>query len=167
AADPACAALGCEPDGKCVVGQDGTRSCQWASPCGACPTGATCKTVPAASNNSVPVPYCACPDGYGMTPTDCIQGENSTVSSSGMTVIGNRTAQDKASRPYTFRLNPNACTPFPDAIARTFSTLYTIANIPDAPRCPKMNLYATNNCQGTPTASFPTNTRPLFATYAL
>ncbi|CAI7735849.1 unnamed protein product, partial [Closterium sp. NIES-54] len=147
--DPACAALGCEPDGKCVVDQNGERSCLWDSLCGACPSGATCRTVGVASDNRVvDVPFCLCPEGYGMTPADCVKGENATVSSNSMTLIASRTAKDNASRPYTFRLNLNACTPFPEAVAQTFTTMYSLENIPDAPRCPKLSYYSTDNCQG-------------------
>ncbi|CAI5458191.1 unnamed protein product, partial [Closterium sp. Yama58-4] len=70
--DPACDALGCEPGGKCEVDGNGERYCKWDSPCGACPTGATCKTVPATNKPSVQVPYCACPEGYNITATQCV-----------------------------------------------------------------------------------------------
>ncbi|CAI5988007.1 unnamed protein product [Closterium sp. NIES-64] len=71
--DAACDALGCQPGGKCVVDENGERFCQWDSPCGACSTGATCKTVPASDNSGVQVPYCACPQGYGITATKCVK----------------------------------------------------------------------------------------------
>ncbi|CAI5458203.1 unnamed protein product, partial [Closterium sp. Yama58-4] len=78
---PACAALGCEPDGTCEVDQNGGRYCKWASPCGTCPTGATCKTVLETEDSDftlwhpdlAQVPYCECPQGFGMTPTECVE----------------------------------------------------------------------------------------------
>ncbi|CAI5534150.1 unnamed protein product [Closterium sp. Naga37s-1] len=64
--DRACDVLKCEPDGTCVKDQNGERYCQWA----------TCKAV--ASKGSIPiqVPYCECPQGYGMTATECVAGES-------------------------------------------------------------------------------------------
>ncbi|CAI5960980.1 unnamed protein product [Closterium sp. NIES-65] len=94
--DPACEALGCEPGGKCEVDQNGERYCKWAStphkelhshttlhpspshprdsPCGTCPSGATCKTVPGTDFPQLQVPYCECPQGFGMTATECVAG---------------------------------------------------------------------------------------------
>ncbi|CAI5485211.1 unnamed protein product, partial [Closterium sp. Naga37s-1] len=53
-------------DGTCVVEQNGKLSCLY-SPCGDCPSGATCKSVPDEFNKNKPIPYCACPQGYGIT----------------------------------------------------------------------------------------------------
>ncbi|CAI5534152.1 unnamed protein product, partial [Closterium sp. Naga37s-1] len=146
--DAPCDALGCEPGGTCVVDENGERYCQWDSPCGACPTGATCKTVPATNNGWVRVPYCACPSGYGMTPTGCVDGEVATVASYSATYIVNRTANDYTSRPYTFRLNRNGCTQYPDAVAGKFTSVYIVDNIDDAPWCPKFQVFSTDNCEG-------------------
>ncbi|CAI5485254.1 unnamed protein product, partial [Closterium sp. Naga37s-1] len=146
--DAPCDALGCEPGGTCVVDETGERYCQWDSPCGACPTGATCKTVPATNNGWVRVPYCACPSGYGMTPTGCVDGEVATVASYSATYIVNRTANDYTSRPYTFRLNRNGCTQYPDAVAGKFTSVYIVDNIDDAPWCPKFQVFSTDNCEG-------------------
>ncbi|CAI5514435.1 unnamed protein product, partial [Closterium sp. Naga37s-1] len=70
---PACTALGCEPaGGKCEVDGNGERYCKWDSLCGTCPTGAFCKTVPSEYNSAAQVPYCTCPQGYGLTATKCV-----------------------------------------------------------------------------------------------
>ncbi|CAI5458186.1 unnamed protein product [Closterium sp. Yama58-4] len=147
--DPACAALGCEPaGGTCEVDGNGKRYCKWDSPCGACPTGATCKTVPASSNSSVQVPYCACPKGFGMTATKCVAGGRPTVSSFSSTFIANRYAKDASSRPYTFRVNLAGCTQFPAAVVGKVTTIYIVDGIGDAPSCRSFKNYAADNCKG-------------------
>ncbi|CAI5981523.1 unnamed protein product [Closterium sp. NIES-65] len=150
ASDPACAALGCEPvGGKCEVDKNGERYCKWASPCGSCPVGATCKTYLKPSTNEL-LPYCSCPSGYGMTATSCVQGGAPTVSSFSYTVVVNETAKDAASRPWTFRLNPNGCTEIPAAVAvaRTVTSYYSLQNIGDAPACRKVAYYKADKCEG-------------------
>ncbi|CAI5534153.1 unnamed protein product, partial [Closterium sp. Naga37s-1] len=183
--DAPCDALGCEPVGKCVVDESGERYCQWDSPCGACPSGATCKTVPATNNDS---PCGACPTGatcktvpatnnvpllphsltplspHSLTPllprsllsptrpTVCftilaLLSQPATVTAYSATFIVNRNADDNSSRPYTFRLNLNGCTQYPDAVAGRFTAAYIVDNIDDAPRCPSFNLYSTDNCE--------------------
>ncbi|CAI5534148.1 unnamed protein product [Closterium sp. Naga37s-1] len=146
--DPACAALGCEPGGTCEVDENGERYCKWDSPCGTCPTGATCKTVPAYSNNSVQVPYCECPAGYGMTSTECVLGGSSTVSSFSLTLFANPAAKDNTSRPYTIRLNPTGCTQYPPAVAGKSTFFYGVANIGSTWSCPYYYTYSTDNCEG-------------------
>ncbi|CAI5936875.1 unnamed protein product, partial [Closterium sp. NIES-65] len=66
-----CDLLGCGPEGDCVFNADGFRSCKWKSPCGTCPSLATCKTIRANNSEEAVVPYCECPPGYGMTATEC------------------------------------------------------------------------------------------------
>ncbi|CAI5977030.1 unnamed protein product, partial [Closterium sp. NIES-64] len=151
--DPACAALGCEPvGGKCEVDGNGERYCKWDSPCGSCPTGATCKTVPATSNSGVPVqlPYCACPDGYGMTETSCVEGGKSTVASTSITLVAEWKAKDNTSRPYTLRWNLNGCTQYPAAVAGNYSSEYLLANINSTADCRVAYQYYTDNCEGPP-----------------
>ncbi|CAI5988015.1 unnamed protein product [Closterium sp. NIES-64] len=132
-------------------------------------------------------PYCSCPDGYGMTPTECVEvplsphsliplsprsltplsprsllsptrptvcftilallSQPATVTAYSATFIVNRNADDNSSRPYTFRLNLNGCTQYPDAVAGRFTAAYIVDNIDDAPRCPSFNLYSTDNCE--------------------
>ncbi|CAI5485248.1 unnamed protein product, partial [Closterium sp. Naga37s-1] len=147
--DPACAALGCEPGGKCEVDGNGERYCKWDSPCGACPTGATCKTVPLERNVSVQVPYCECPAGYGMTATECVAGGNSTVGWDSITLIANPAAKDNTSRPYTLRLNPNGCTQFPTLMTGK-AAYYFVYMIGTSGRmnCRIYNHYNMNNCEG-------------------
>ncbi|CAI5535992.1 unnamed protein product, partial [Closterium sp. Naga37s-1] len=145
--DPACAALGCGPDGTCDVDkQFKDLYCQWASPCGACPTGATCKIVPWGDKERVEVPYCACPKGYGITPTKCVKGRASTVSSSSITIIVDQTASDFNSRPYTFRAEINSCTQFPNALVGKFTAILGVDNIGDAPKCTNFKHYPADNC---------------------
>ncbi|CAI5458185.1 unnamed protein product [Closterium sp. Yama58-4] len=147
--DAACEALGCEPGGTCVLDETGERYCKWDSPCGACPTGATCKTVPSTQDSSVQVPYCACPDGYGMTPTKCVKGEASTVASISYTLIANLTARDNSSRPYTFRPSLNNCTQVPAAVDSTFTAMYTVYNIGNASNWSTVKIFTGYNCDGT------------------
>ncbi|CAI7896782.1 unnamed protein product [Closterium sp. NIES-54] len=148
-ADPACAALGCEPvGGTCEVDGNGERYCKWDSPCGICPTGATCKTVAATFNSAVPVPYCACPQGFGITASKCVEGGRSTVSSFSSTFIANRTAKDASSRPYTFRVNLIGCTQIPAAVVGKVTTMYIVDGIDGAPSCRSFKNYATDNCRG-------------------
>ncbi|CAI5533697.1 unnamed protein product [Closterium sp. Naga37s-1] len=45
-----------------------------------CPTGATCKSFPSATaSETVALPYCACPEGSGITPTECVAGETTSL----------------------------------------------------------------------------------------
>ncbi|CAI7912557.1 unnamed protein product [Closterium sp. NIES-54] len=148
--DPACDALGCGPGGKCEVDQNGERYCKWDSLCGTCPTGAFCKTVPSEYNSTAQVPYCTCPQGYGLTATKCVAGASPTVGSFSITLIANRTARDNSSRPYTVRFNLNNCTQYPDAVAGKYRARFTVEGIDDAPDCPNLKVYKTNNCEGEP-----------------
>ncbi|CAI5460323.1 unnamed protein product [Closterium sp. Yama58-4] len=148
ASDPACAALGCEPvGGKCELDKNRERYCKWASPCGSCPVGAICKNYLKPSTNEL-IPYCSCPSGYGMTATSCVQGGAPTVSSFSYTVIVNETAKDAASRPWTFRLNPNGCTQIPTSAAGTVTSYYSLENIGDAPDCRKVDYFNSEKCEG-------------------
>ncbi|CAI5988059.1 unnamed protein product, partial [Closterium sp. NIES-64] len=139
--DPACAALACQPGSKCAVDQNGGRYCQWPSLCGACPTGATCKTK-LTSDSTLSVPYCSCPDGYGITTTDCVQGRHPTVSSYSYTYVMNNTYA------YTFRLRLNVCTPIPERALGLVTIIYGMDNIGDAPACSNIKFYDSNYCQG-------------------
>ncbi|CAI5527705.1 unnamed protein product, partial [Closterium sp. Naga37s-1] len=167
--DPACAALGCGPDGTCVVDQQfKDLYCQWASPCGACPSGATCKILPGEDDGAVEGPYCACPKGYGITPTKCVKGRASTVSSTSITIIANRTASDFNSRPYTFRAGIKSCIRFPAALVGKFTTMYGVNNIGDAPKCTNLKHYQADNCVGDIVNEESLKATPkLFASYSL
>ncbi|CAI5513062.1 unnamed protein product, partial [Closterium sp. Naga37s-1] len=145
--DVTCDALGCVPGGTCEVDRNGNHFCLWDSPCGECPTGATCKSFPSATaSETVALPYCACPEGSGITPTECVAGGTPTVSSHSFTYIMNRKAKDRTSRPYTFRLNLNACTQFPEGVAGL--SMYCPDNTGDAPTCSNYKLYEGDNCDG-------------------
>ncbi|CAI5467138.1 unnamed protein product [Closterium sp. Yama58-4] len=144
-----CLALGCGPDRHCEADQNGELVCQWDSPCGTCPTGATCETTPTNDDSSVLAPYCLCPEGYGMTDTECVEGVDSTVSSISFTLIANRTATDNASKPYTLRWNLDGCTQYPEEVAGKFTTIYTVWNTTNTPACQDATLYSTDNCEGT------------------
>ncbi|CAI5514436.1 unnamed protein product, partial [Closterium sp. Naga37s-1] len=163
--DPACDALGCGPGGKCEVDQNGERYCKWDSPCGICPAGATCKTVPAKYYPSVPVPYCACPQGSGITETKCVAGWASEVSSYSITVIANPTAKDSSSQPYTLRLNLSDCTQLPVAVAGQYRTIYSVENTDDAPKCASIEYFSTDNCEDDPVRGGPFATPPPFVAY--
>ncbi|CAI5514444.1 unnamed protein product, partial [Closterium sp. Naga37s-1] len=145
---PACLAFGCGSDGSCGVDPNGDYFCKWDSPCGACPTGASCETTPAESDSSVLAPYCVCPEGYGMTDTECVEGGESTVSSTSYTLIANRTAKDNASKPYTLRWNLDGCTQYPEAVAGKFTTIYAVWNSIDSLPCQNATLYRDDNCDG-------------------
>ncbi|CAI5458194.1 unnamed protein product [Closterium sp. Yama58-4] len=165
----ACLALGCAPDGHCEVDQNGELACMWDSPCGTCPTGATCETTPAKNDSLVLAPYCLCPEGYGMTDTECVEGVDSTVSSTSFTLIANRTAKDNASKPYTLRWNLDGCTQYPEEVAGKYTTIYTVWNTTNTPACRDATLYSTDNCEGTtiPTAYWEFLPRPFSAFAAL
>ncbi|CAI5458192.1 unnamed protein product, partial [Closterium sp. Yama58-4] len=148
--DRACDALGCEPDGTCVKDQNGERYCQWDSPCGSCPTGATCKTVPSKGSIVVQVPYCECPSGYGMTATECVAGGKDTVGGNSYTFIANPAAKDYTSRPYTLRYNVDGCTQFPAAVAGKYTAKYTVYSVKSNAYCYKYQEFSTDNCEGNP-----------------
>ncbi|CAI5984286.1 unnamed protein product, partial [Closterium sp. NIES-65] len=148
--DRACDALKCEPDGTCVKDQNGERYCQWDSPCGSCPTGATCKAVQSKGSIPIQVPYCECPSGYGMTATECVLGGKDTVGGNSYTFIVNRSAKDNTSRPYTLRYNTDGCTQFPAAVAGKYSTKYTVYSVKSNAYCYKYQEFSTDNCQGNP-----------------
>ncbi|CAI5461753.1 unnamed protein product [Closterium sp. Yama58-4] len=147
--DPACAALGCDPGGSCQVDQSGELFCQWDSPCGSCPRRATCKTTYNYKKYVPPVPvrYCECPEGsLGMNEAFC-QASPGRASAFTFTVIANETAKDKASRPYTFRLDNNVCTQLPDAVAGKVTAAYYITTTNDyLPLCPKVRIYPSDHC---------------------
>ncbi|CAI5460143.1 unnamed protein product [Closterium sp. Yama58-4] len=147
--DSGCAALGCDPDGSCQLDQSGELFCQWASSCGTCPRGSTCTQKREYIKYIVNMTYCACPDGYGLTPRGCYWG-NELGSSFSFTVIADPTAKDKASRPYTFRLNSTGCTQLPDAVAgkATFVRYLRDTGNGGAP-CARYRIYPTDNCKGT------------------
>ncbi|CAI5485243.1 unnamed protein product, partial [Closterium sp. Naga37s-1] len=148
---------------------------QDASPCGACPTGATCKTVLETDtrefqpslwiNGRIPaqVPYCDCPAGYGMTPTECVEGGNFTVGAESVTLIANQTAKDYTSRPYTLRWNLNGCTQIPAAVTVKFTAMYSVFSIGDTPKCQNIYFYRTDNCEGSSYAVSSGNFPPYFA----
>ncbi|CAI5514440.1 unnamed protein product, partial [Closterium sp. Naga37s-1] len=148
--DRACDALRCEPDGTCVKDQNGDRFCQWDSPCGNCPTGATCKAVPSKGSIPIQVPYCECPSGYGMTATECVQGGKDTVGGNSYTLIANSAAKDYTSRPYTLRYNTDGCTQFPAAVAGKYTTKYTVYSVKSNAYCYKYQEFSTDNCEGNP-----------------
>ncbi|CAI5988029.1 unnamed protein product, partial [Closterium sp. NIES-64] len=133
------------------------------SPCGACPTGATCKTVPSFFNSSVQVPYCECPEGSGMTTSDCVAGGSFTVSSFSVTLIANPAAKDNTSRPYTLRLNPNGCTQFPSAVAGKVMLRYAVVNIGTTLNCQRYYAYNVDNCEGGPYGATIRQVAPLHA----
>ncbi|CAI5984292.1 unnamed protein product [Closterium sp. NIES-65] len=89
------------------------------------------------------------PPLHPMLPFLCrsFSGQPATVTAYSATFIVNRNADDNSSRPYTFRLNLNGCTQYPDAVAGRFTAAYIVDNIDDAPRCPSFNLYSTDNCE--------------------
>ncbi|CAI5458231.1 unnamed protein product [Closterium sp. Yama58-4] len=161
AADPACAAVGCDWDGTCVVDEKGQLSCLF-PPCGECPSGATCKTVRDEFNNNKPIPYCACAKGYGMTKTKCVKGGTPTVASTSFTLIVNRHASGEASLPYTFRPNLNACTQYPEAVRGKYTTVYNVENIGDAPRCRTYKFFSEDNCAGDPVTETDNSNSPFF-----
>ncbi|CAI5467143.1 unnamed protein product [Closterium sp. Yama58-4] len=163
--DPACDALSCEPGGKCVVDGNGERYCKWDSSCGVCPTGATCKTVPARYYPSVQVPYCACPQGFGITETKCVAGGASDVSSYSMTLLANPAAKDSSSRPYTLRLNLSDCTQLPAAVAGKYRTIYSVENTDDGPKCASIEYFSTDNCEDDPVRGGPITTPSPFVAY--
>ncbi|CAI5506414.1 unnamed protein product, partial [Closterium sp. Naga37s-1] len=152
--DPACAALGCDPGGTCQVDQSSELFCQWDTPCGSCPKGATCKTTYNYGKYWAPVPvqYCMCPQGYGMyDATDrqgaCIRTGPGRASAFSLTLIANETAKDKASRPYTFRLDNHICTQLPDAVAGKVTAAYIITTNNDyLSICHKVRIYPSDNC---------------------
>ncbi|CAI5460828.1 unnamed protein product [Closterium sp. Yama58-4] len=152
--DPACAALGCDPGGTCQVDQSSELFCQWDTPCGSCPKGATCKTSYDYGRYWAPVPvqYCMCPQGYGMydttdIPGACIRSGEGRASSFSLTLIANETAKDRSSRPYTFRLDKNICTQIPDAVAGKVTAAYIITiNNGYSPICYKVRFYPSDNC---------------------
>ncbi|CAI5458190.1 unnamed protein product, partial [Closterium sp. Yama58-4] len=114
------------------------------------------------------VPYCACPDGYGITATECVAGGASNVSFYSFTVIANRTARDNSSRPITFRPNLNSCTQYPEAVAREGVTVYFVQNTNDAPGCSSWRDYSNDHCGGATDYEYTLATPELFvATYSL
>ncbi|CAI5530213.1 unnamed protein product, partial [Closterium sp. Naga37s-1] len=141
----ACAALGCEPDGVCVISTNGVRSCKWNSPCGTCPTGATCKTVHTSFIEEADVPYCECPKGFGMTATECKEGAPDQVVASSITLIQDRSASGTASKPYTFRLK-SGCNQYPKEVAGNYKTLYALENIGGTKGCASVELYTDDYC---------------------
>ncbi|CAI5535673.1 unnamed protein product, partial [Closterium sp. Naga37s-1] len=154
--DPACAALGCDPGGTCQVDQSSELFCQWDTPCGSCPKGASCKTTYNYGKYWAPVPvqYCMCPQGYGMyddtdRPGACIQNSAGPgrASSFSLTLIANETAKDRSSRPYTFRLDNHICTQLPDAVAGKVTAAYIITvNNGYSQICHKVRIYPSDNC---------------------
>ncbi|CAI5470092.1 unnamed protein product [Closterium sp. Yama58-4] len=154
--ETACYVLGCEPEGVCV-NNNGARSCKWNSPCGACPSGATCRFVQGMNLTGVgyteppkvDVPVCECPAGYGMTPTECVKGAPDEVLGYSITLIQDPTAKDKASKPYTFRYR-EGCTQFPKEVAGNYTVEFHVHGIGDAPMCRSWRLYDTDNCTSTP-----------------
>ncbi|CAI7885517.1 unnamed protein product [Closterium sp. NIES-53] len=168
--DLACYVLGCEPEGVCV-NNNGVRSCKWNSPCGSCPRGAVCKTTkadllkaidPQELIRTVDAPYCECPAGYGMTPTECIKGAPDQVLSTSMTLIRDPTAKDKASKPYTFRFK-NGCTQYPKEVAGNYTAFYSVININGIPNCQDWEAYTTDNCTSTPERSGHSGTTFMYA----
>ncbi|CAI5522606.1 unnamed protein product, partial [Closterium sp. Naga37s-1] len=155
--DVVCLALGCSPGGTCLK-QMGTnvRYCKWDSPCGNCPMGATCKTTPSKAGN--PIPYCVCPDGYGMTQDACIEGGKSTVGAASITLIQDPKALDKASRPYTVRANLDGCTDLPKEVAGNYKTRYGVYNMNGTLRCNTFQLWAGSNCSGKLVSAGPLST---------
>ncbi|CAI5468739.1 unnamed protein product [Closterium sp. Yama58-4] len=145
--DSACAVLGCEPDGVCVTSADGVRSCEWNSPCGTCPSEATCKTVPAQTTSAVKpmVPYCECPSGYGMTATGCKKGLPDQVAASSLTLFRDRNARGNASKPYTFRLQ-FGCNQIPKEVAGFGTFAYSVDNIGGVQGCFYVIIYRGDNC---------------------
>ncbi|CAI5503772.1 unnamed protein product, partial [Closterium sp. Naga37s-1] len=142
--DKACSELGCEPDGVCV-NTNGVRSCKWNSPCGTCPTGATCKTIHIPPYYDVDVPHCECPTGYGMTPTECIQGAPDQVLATSITLVRDISAKDNASKPYTFRAT-YGCNPLPEGLAGNFRAIYQTFNIDGGPSCASFRWYESDDC---------------------
>ncbi|CAI5458232.1 unnamed protein product [Closterium sp. Yama58-4] len=135
--DPACAALACDHrDGTCVVEQNDSFPAS--------------RALSDLFNEKKLVPYCACPQGYGITKTKCVKGGTPTVSSTSFTLIADTRASSEGSQPYTFRLNLNNCTQFPEAVAGKYATAYTVDNIRDAPKCVRFKNFLTDNCAGDP-----------------
>ncbi|CAI5458228.1 unnamed protein product [Closterium sp. Yama58-4] len=163
-ADPAWVELGCDRDGICVMDHKGQLSCLY-SPCDDCPSGATCMTFPDEFKDEKRIPYCACPQGYGITPTKCVKGGTSTVSSTSYTLIVDRRAPGDASQPYTFRPNLNASTQYPEAVRGKYTTLYSVENTEDAPRCQHYKFYSADNCAGDPADEIDNSNSPFYLYY--
>ncbi|CAI7862340.1 unnamed protein product, partial [Closterium sp. NIES-53] len=139
-----CYFSGCGPDRDCVYNY-GRYTCKWRSPCGSCPSGATCKTIRATSAVVADVPYCVCDAGYGMTTTGCVQGSPDTVPASSITLVQDRAAVNNASRPYTFRTNVG-CNQLPKEVAGNFSNYYEVHNINGGRGCSMLTFYRGDNC---------------------
>ncbi|CAI5522608.1 unnamed protein product, partial [Closterium sp. Naga37s-1] len=146
--DSKCFALGCSPGGTCAKDNStGLLYCKWDTPCGRCPTGATCNTTLEIMENSL-APYCVCPAGYGMTQDACIKGGVSTVGAASMTFDSDQ-VRDGGSRPYTVRANINTCTPVPKERVGNFTRRYLVFNTNDGTPLFRSREYWTgNNCTG-------------------
>ncbi|GJP49251.1 hypothetical protein CLOM_g8490 [Closterium sp. NIES-68] len=131
------------------------------SPCGSCPSGATCRLTPAHNDVSLTVPYCACPNGYGMTPDACVKGAHSTVSGDSITLSRKAGAQDQAS--FTFRPNMDSCTQLPEAVAGSFDSHAVVLRM-GTPSCAVITVYDGDNCTGAQTWIDLLRYPPFFAT---
>ncbi|GJP79835.1 hypothetical protein CLOP_g10042 [Closterium sp. NIES-67] len=137
--------LDCSPDGKWAY-RDGMPFCEWASPCGSCPSTTTCAQMP--SNNRAY--YCSCPASWVMTSTGCwhplfsnsVPGVQTAAS---FFIISDPDAPGFMSRPYTFYSSPNACTQLPAAVAGKFRFFAYIPFRTDM--CGDVVLYHTDNCE--------------------
>ncbi|CAI5510752.1 unnamed protein product, partial [Closterium sp. Naga37s-1] len=117
------------------------------SPCGSCPSGATCNTTVEVSQRAL-APYCLCPAGYAMTPDACIKGGKSTVGAASMTFV-NDNVIDGGSRPYTVRANLNACTPVPKERVGNFTRRFIVYDANDGtPLFSSREFWSGDNCTG-------------------